>query len=264
MTNLGAPVEHWVCGGVSITSMCHMERRHGKMKPVIEKALVDLHGVPFKVFTEQRNDWAQLDLYRSPGPIQFFEPSERACVRLCITLSLELFGSDSRMDIGVVAAAKFQQSSAPNFGHFIQHRALVGVASEVYSELTRNRNAFVPPLCPSFTQEPSVIMGSETQCRVTAQRSLISAMFPLTYGQPFATIETPTKHNLHSRINSAFSAGYSDSVKSEVGGRRAPLRIGVCFCGRPASGETCRHFLPFLLLLSIRIFFLCLFFENDD
>lgn len=84
VTNLTAPVSEWVCGGVPITMLCHMERRHGHMKPVIKKALVELDGEPFKCFTAQRDSWAKYDLYRSPGPIQFF--TDRDCVELSITV----------------------------------------------------------------------------------------------------------------------------------------------------------------------------------
>ncbi|MBO7258519.1 MAG: diphosphate--fructose-6-phosphate 1-phosphotransferase, partial [Paludibacteraceae bacterium] len=38
--NLTAPAAEWVPGGVPITMMMNMERRHGAMKPVIQKALV--------------------------------------------------------------------------------------------------------------------------------------------------------------------------------------------------------------------------------
>ncbi len=38
--NTTAPAEEWIAGGVPITMMMNMERRHGEMKPVIQKALV--------------------------------------------------------------------------------------------------------------------------------------------------------------------------------------------------------------------------------
>ena len=49
VTNLKAPVNDWVCGGVPVTMMMHMEKRKGKYKPVIKKALVELDDRPFKV-----------------------------------------------------------------------------------------------------------------------------------------------------------------------------------------------------------------------
>ncbi len=49
----------------------HLERRAGKDKPVIEKALVELDGGMFKAYEAVRDKWAYLDAYSSPGPIQF-------------------------------------------------------------------------------------------------------------------------------------------------------------------------------------------------
>ena len=44
--NTTAPAAEWIAGGVPITMMMNMERRHGEMKPVIQKALVKLDGAP--------------------------------------------------------------------------------------------------------------------------------------------------------------------------------------------------------------------------
>src|SRR5574344_344629 len=44
--NTTASATEWISGGVPITMMMNMERRHGEMKPVIQKALVDLSGKP--------------------------------------------------------------------------------------------------------------------------------------------------------------------------------------------------------------------------
>ena len=56
--------------------MLNMERRHGEMKPVIQKALVDLEGAPFKEFAKHRDTWAKKTSYIYPGPIQYFGPDE--------------------------------------------------------------------------------------------------------------------------------------------------------------------------------------------
>ncbi len=74
--NLTAPAEKWIAGGIPVTMMMNMERRHGEMKPVIQKALVDLNGAPFKAFEKQRAEWASKTLYVYPGPIQYFGPTE--------------------------------------------------------------------------------------------------------------------------------------------------------------------------------------------
>ncbi|HJT22936.1 MAG TPA: diphosphate--fructose-6-phosphate 1-phosphotransferase [bacterium] len=72
------PAAQWRAGGIPLTMMMNMERRHGKEKPVIQKALVDLKGKPFKTFAAMRGKWAMQDDFTSPGPIQFWGPSEVA------------------------------------------------------------------------------------------------------------------------------------------------------------------------------------------
>lgn len=76
--NTTAPAEEWIAGGIPITMMMNMERRHGEMKPVIQKALVDLDGAPFKYFADHRDSWALETAYIYPGPIQYFGPTEVA------------------------------------------------------------------------------------------------------------------------------------------------------------------------------------------
>ena len=87
--NLTAPASEWIAGGVPITMMMNMERRHGKMKPVIQKALVRLDGAPFKYFAKHREDWAdEKQSYVYPGPVQYYGPSE-VCDQPTRTLLLE-------------------------------------------------------------------------------------------------------------------------------------------------------------------------------
>ena len=86
--NTTAPAEEWIAGGVPITMMMNMERRHGEMKPVIQKALVKLDGAPFKAFAAQREQWAMETAYVYPGPIQYFGPTE-VCDQPTKTLQLE-------------------------------------------------------------------------------------------------------------------------------------------------------------------------------
>jgi diphosphate-dependent phosphofructokinase len=87
--NTIAPAAEWIAGGVPITMMMNMERRHGKMKPVIQKALVELDGAPFKFFAANRDAWADESLsYVYPGPIQYYGPTE-VCDQPTKTLQLE-------------------------------------------------------------------------------------------------------------------------------------------------------------------------------
>lgn len=74
--NLAEPSVNWEAGGIPLTMMMNIESRHGKMKPVIKKALVDLDGKPFKEFAAKRTDWAQKSRYIYPGAIQYYGPDE--------------------------------------------------------------------------------------------------------------------------------------------------------------------------------------------
>ena len=86
--NTTAPASEWISGGVPITMMMNMERRHGEMKPVIQKALVKLDGGPFKTFAANRDAWAINTDYVYPGPIQYFGPTE-VCDQPTKTLQIE-------------------------------------------------------------------------------------------------------------------------------------------------------------------------------
>ena len=74
--NLSKPSIQWIAGGIPITMMMNIERRHGEDKPVIRKALVDLNGKPFQEFAKNRAKWAKETCYVYPGPIQYFGPDE--------------------------------------------------------------------------------------------------------------------------------------------------------------------------------------------
>ncbi len=86
--NLSSPAKDWVAGGVPLTMMMNMEKRHGAFKPVIKKALVELDGPVFKVLEQNREDWALNDRYIFPGSIQYFGPSS-VCDITTETLKLE-------------------------------------------------------------------------------------------------------------------------------------------------------------------------------
>ncbi len=86
--NLVKPASEWVAGGVPLTMMMNMERRHCELKPVIQKALVELDGPVFKKLQDNRENWALNDEYKFPGAIQYFGPSSVADITTQ-TLALE-------------------------------------------------------------------------------------------------------------------------------------------------------------------------------
>ena len=88
VSNLSAPASEWVAGGMPITKMMNVERRHGEDKPVIRKALVELDGAPFKYFESHREEWAENTCFVYPGAIQYYGPTE-VCDITTVTLALE-------------------------------------------------------------------------------------------------------------------------------------------------------------------------------
>ena len=88
VSNLSQPANEWVAGGMPITKMMNIERRHGEDKPVIKKALVELDGAPFKYFEAHREEWAENTCFVYPGAIQYYGPTE-VCDVTTITLALE-------------------------------------------------------------------------------------------------------------------------------------------------------------------------------
>ena len=88
VSNLSKSADEWVAGGMPITKMMNIERRHGEDKPVIRKALVELDGKPFKFFEAHREQWAKETCYTYPGAIQYYGPAE-VCDLTTRTLALE-------------------------------------------------------------------------------------------------------------------------------------------------------------------------------
>ena len=88
VSNLSKSADEWVAGGMPITKMMNIERRHGKDKPVIRKALVELDGKPFEFFEAHREQWAKETCYTYPGAIQYYGPAE-VCDLTTRTLALE-------------------------------------------------------------------------------------------------------------------------------------------------------------------------------
>lgn len=85
---LEKPATQWLAGGIPLTMMMNIERRHGSDKPVIKKALVELDGAPFKAFASARQQWSVETAYRFPGAIQYYGPAS-VCDQATETLKLE-------------------------------------------------------------------------------------------------------------------------------------------------------------------------------
>ncbi|KAJ8904906.1 hypothetical protein NDN08_001420 [Rhodosorus marinus] len=73
VSDLTSAPEKWECGGYPLTMMMSIERRKGASGAVVNRSLVNLDGIAFKVFKEQRKNWRLTEDYRTSGPIQHFE-----------------------------------------------------------------------------------------------------------------------------------------------------------------------------------------------
>ncbi len=60
--------------GLPLTGLITVEMRKGKEEFVIEKSLVELESPSFRVFAQNRDKWAEEDLFSSPGAIQYWGP----------------------------------------------------------------------------------------------------------------------------------------------------------------------------------------------
>lgn len=65
----------WCPKAIPLTGLLTVERRHGQDEFVIEKALVRMDLPAMRYFLSRRAEWADDDLFASPGPRQFWGPS---------------------------------------------------------------------------------------------------------------------------------------------------------------------------------------------
>jgi len=69
VSNLKDDPENWKVGGVSLPTMINIEKRKGKMVFCIKKALVELDGDMFKLYSSLRKKWAVEDHFVSIGAV---------------------------------------------------------------------------------------------------------------------------------------------------------------------------------------------------
>eukprot|EP01059_Diplonema_ambulator_P034439 TRINITY_DN7710_c0_g1_i1.p1 TRINITY_DN7710_c0_g1~~TRINITY_DN7710_c0_g1_i1.p1 ORF type:complete len:1121 (+),score=310.78 TRINITY_DN7710_c0_g1_i1:87-3449(+) len=89
--NLCQPVSKWELLGIPIVSLMRLEKRKGKLKPVIEKKLVSLDGPVFKQFSKNRDSWTTVDAY--PQRSQLHHLKGVLDHSVTYTLALETIGN---------------------------------------------------------------------------------------------------------------------------------------------------------------------------
>ncbi|MBW2409013.1 MAG: 6-phosphofructokinase [Deltaproteobacteria bacterium] len=93
--NLEKDFSKWQPIGIPIAPLMHLEERKGKLALVLEKSIVDVNSVAFKIVESQREEWLAAvpgeDNFRRPGPIRFTGKSEE---ERPITLELNALARD--------------------------------------------------------------------------------------------------------------------------------------------------------------------------
>jgi pyrophosphate--fructose-6-phosphate 1-phosphotransferase len=78
--NLEKEFSEWEPISIPIAPLMHLEERKGKLTLVLERTVVDVDSVAFKVAKAFREQWLAAfpgpDNYRHPGPIRFMGKSE--------------------------------------------------------------------------------------------------------------------------------------------------------------------------------------------
>ncbi len=92
--NLEKDFAKWEPIGIPIAPLMHLEERKSKLALVIEKSIVDVNSIAFRVFKAHSEKWLAAvpgdDHYRRPGPIRFTGSSEE---ERPITLELNAAGT---------------------------------------------------------------------------------------------------------------------------------------------------------------------------
>jgi len=207
--NLDAPISEWVCGGVPTTMMMNIERRHGEDKPVIMKALVDMNGRPFQLFSTNRQHWRLNDVYRIPGPIQFGGPGSD---EITYTLHYELTPEPGRYLVNV------SSPPAEAKGDYL----FVPSGEDQMSTVQNQRRSYMPqvPACLASRD----ISKSVIVCGVeVSHESAVNTLLPNSAGGP---------------ILGAFTVDVGSEAKVKLASTEPPsqLTVGVAFCGTPGSG----------------------------
>eukprot|EP00930_Biecheleria_cincta_P068196 TRINITY_DN553_c0_g1_i1.p1 TRINITY_DN553_c0_g1~~TRINITY_DN553_c0_g1_i1.p1 ORF type:complete len:1199 (+),score=251.80 TRINITY_DN553_c0_g1_i1:54-3650(+) len=204
--NLLAPAKEWQCGGVPVTSLCVIERRKGKDKPVIRKALVEMDGPmsqPFAYFSKVRKQLRLMDAYQVPGPTQFDAVNCEASKDIPLTLQLEL--GKTLPDLQELPAVK----QMANFLYVPQPRE----SRSALQQWRMQRKPQVPKVMSEFKVGAiQIVRGSKT---------MVPEHMEQVIGKHFSNIQAPL-----------LALEGSDAKVPALENKN----IGVVFCGRQAPG----------------------------
>ncbi len=216
---------NWEAAGCPLPTMMGIERRHGKDKPVISKALVRLDGQMFKAYEAVRQKWALLDCYLSPGPIQFQGAGSDA-------LNFMVLPPD--VDALVKQTARYEQVELELKKAHPLYRD-----PALLSELSQSRVQEVCRIPAQLEKGKINLAGVKKFFPTTAQTNLLlQQQFPTLTQQPSASYFVEAQDRL--LTNKTFKA--EDEQLTQLNeqllnvDREAPLKIGVVYLGRQAPG----------------------------
>ncbi|CAD7963561.1 unnamed protein product [Amoebophrya sp. A120] len=186
--NLLAPIAEWECGGVPVTALCVIERRKGKDKAVIEKALVDMSGAPYKIWTSLREKLALADCYRIPGPLQFSRDCPHS-QEIPITLALEL-GGGYKFPVQDAALTSYKIDFPTQGDKFLQF------GNRPRSELQawRSTQPYAVPKVFADGGKPAVVAAEDKKCSIPCAKyvpsiSAVSGLVHLGAGETSTTTD---------------------------------------------------------------------------
>jgi hypothetical protein len=213
---------NWIAAGCPLPTMMHLERRAGKMKPVIEKALVELDGGMFKAYEAVRDKWAYLDAYCSPGPIQFKGAA-----------SDELNFMVLAPDINALVTMTNEYEALENSGKRFARKY------HLLSELSQARVMDVPHIPEMFEKGEFSVTGTKKAFPQTdLVRVEMDTSFPLLKNAPHANYFVEIQHDLLTNTRFADTNNELTEFNRKMLSvdKQSVQKIGLVYMGRQAPG----------------------------
>ena len=230
--NLSAPAINWTAGGMPLTHMMNIERRAGKEKPVIKKALTELLGKPFLTFVNQRLSWMVEDCYRSPGPIQFSGPGSED-ISITLRLELEQRAAEKKEATNENAKrVKYNNDSNNNNNEVPSVKTCQGrnVQASLSLPLSQYRAAHKVTM-PYILKNPGLAELKITSC------VKLNNIYGYDLQRKFPSLCSESTNLEINEIVNGENDCYGVKVEPEESVNAKPSqRVGIVFCGRPTPG----------------------------
>jgi pyrophosphate--fructose-6-phosphate 1-phosphotransferase len=177
----------WSARGVPLTAMMAIERRKGKDKPVIRKALVELRGAPFAALSARRAEWRMRTSYASPGPSQFEGPNAKA-----VTMTLQLEQGMAAEEAACPPLKRQRMQTPPELPHVLTASGGLRVAYGAIPSAKADE-LFVHKALPRIFNQPRIEFLSAD---ATSSGVPLSFGSGLSIGIVFCGRQCPGAHNV--------------------------------------------------------------------